>query len=286
MSAEADFNTCVENIDIGGPSMLRSGAKNYNRVAVLTSPVQYDDFKQQLNSSSKWVGGQLNVSSTYDQRKTYAAAAFQLSASYDTAIARYFAQQLAGSQGKAEEQAGKQEMEVWTEAFAAEPEHGIITRTYKPELVLKYGCNPHQKPAYVYSIISAPSGKADTTLSSATSSTAGNNLPFKVLSGTPGYINLLDATYAWQLVRELKQTLGVAAAASFKHCSPAGAAMGSVPLSAAECAAYEIDNPDSLTAPVRTTCCALNFVCRAFSIAIPLACKHTASSILHSRIIL
>ncbi len=75
---------------------------------------------------------------------------------------------------------------------------------------LRYGCNPHQVPARVY----VESG----------------TLPIKVLNGTPGYINLLDAVNSWQLVRELRQTLSLPAAASFKHVSPAGAAVG-IPLS-------------------------------------------------------
>ena len=78
------------------------------------------------------------------------------------------------------------------------------------EMALRYGCNPHQVPARILSR-SGP-------------------LPFRVLSGSPGYINMLDALNAWQLVRELKQALGLPAAASFKHVSPAGAAVG-VPLS-------------------------------------------------------
>ena len=78
------------------------------------------------------------------------------------------------------------------------------------ELALKYGCNPNQKPARVY----AEDG----------------NLPFKVLNGKPGYINLLDALNSWQLVTELKEATGLPAAASFKHVSPAGAAVA-VPLS-------------------------------------------------------
>ncbi|MDK2964430.1 MULTISPECIES: phosphoribosylaminoimidazolecarboxamide formyltransferase [Lacrimispora] len=79
------------------------------------------------------------------------------------------------------------------------------------ELELKYGCNPNQKPSRIY--------MAD-----------GSNLPIKVLSGKPGYINFLDAFNGWQLVRELKQATGLPAAASFKHVSPAGAAVG-LPLS-------------------------------------------------------
>jgi len=75
------------------------------------------------------------------------------------------------------------------------------------ELALKYGCNPNQKPARVFI-----DGDAE--------------LPIQVLCGRPGYINLLDALNAWQLVRELKAATGMPAAASFKHVSPAGAAIG------------------------------------------------------------
>lgn len=78
------------------------------------------------------------------------------------------------------------------------------------ELLLKYGCNPNQKPARIY----MDEGE----------------LPITVLSGRPGYINLLDALNSWQLVKELKAATGMPAAASFKHVSPAGAAIG-LPLS-------------------------------------------------------
>ena len=75
------------------------------------------------------------------------------------------------------------------------------------ELELKYGCNPNQKPARIFM-------------------NDGKDLPIKVLSGRPGYINFLDAFNGWQLVRELKKATGLPAAASFKHVSPAGAAVG------------------------------------------------------------
>jgi len=91
------------------------------------------------------------------------------------------------------------------------------------ELTLRYGMNPHQKPARVYR--------------------QGGALPFEVLSGAPGYINLLDALNSWQLVRELKELLGQPAAASFKHVSPAGAAIG-LPLTPVEqvsCFVEDID---------------------------------------------
>lgn len=78
------------------------------------------------------------------------------------------------------------------------------------ELALKYGCNPNQKPSRIY--------------------IEKGNLPIEVLNGKPGYINLLDALNSWQLVKELKAATGMPAAASFKHVSPAGAAIG-MPLS-------------------------------------------------------
>ena len=78
------------------------------------------------------------------------------------------------------------------------------------ELELKYGCNPNQKPARIF--------------------IENGDLPIEVLNGKPGYINFLDAFNSWQLVRELKKATGLPSAASFKHVSPAGAAVG-LPLS-------------------------------------------------------
>ncbi|MBQ2202107.1 MAG: phosphoribosylaminoimidazolecarboxamide formyltransferase, partial [Clostridia bacterium] len=75
------------------------------------------------------------------------------------------------------------------------------------EFELKYGCNPNQKPARIYM-------------------EDGSDLPVEVLNGRPGYINFLDALNSWQLVRELKEALGLPAAASFKHVSPTSAAVG------------------------------------------------------------
>ena len=75
------------------------------------------------------------------------------------------------------------------------------------ELELKYGCNPNQKPSKIYV-------------------NDGRDLPIEVLNGKPGYINFLDAFNGWQLVSELKRATGYPAATSFKHVSPAGAAIG------------------------------------------------------------
>jgi phosphoribosylaminoimidazolecarboxamide formyltransferase/IMP cyclohydrolase len=96
------------------------------------------------------------------------------------------------------------------------------------ELQLKYGCNPNQKPSRIF--------MAD-----------GSELPIQVLSGRPGYINFLDALNAWQLVRELKEATGLPAATSFKHVSPAGAAVG-LPLSDTLRKIYWVDDvPFELT---------------------------------------
>ncbi|MCR5650267.1 MAG: phosphoribosylaminoimidazolecarboxamide formyltransferase [Lachnospiraceae bacterium] len=95
------------------------------------------------------------------------------------------------------------------------------------ELSLKYGCNPNQKPSRVYM-------------------ENGRELPIEVLNGKPGYINLLDALNGWQLVKELNEATGLPAAASFKHVSPAGAAVG-FPLSSVEKKIYWVEQYGELT---------------------------------------
>ena len=92
------------------------------------------------------------------------------------------------------------------------------------ELELKYGCNPNQKPSRIYM-------------------KDGKDLPIQVLNGRPGYINFLDAFNGWQLVKELKKATGLPAATSFKHVSPAGAAVG-MPLSDVERKIYWVDDMD------------------------------------------
>lgn len=95
------------------------------------------------------------------------------------------------------------------------------------ELELKYGCNPNQKPSRIY--------MAD-----------GSELPIQVLNGRPGYINFLDAFNGWQLVSELKKATGLPAATSFKHVSPAGAAVG-LPLSETLAKIYWVDDLGELS---------------------------------------
>ncbi|WP_295857598.1 phosphoribosylaminoimidazolecarboxamide formyltransferase [uncultured Oscillibacter sp.] len=100
------------------------------------------------------------------------------------------------------------------------------------ELELKYGCNPDQKPSRIFM-------------------RDGGELPVTVLNGRPGYINFLDALNAWQLVRELKEAIGLPAAASFKHVSPAGAAVGN-PLTGVERQMFFVD----ADAPLSPIACA------------------------------
>ena len=95
------------------------------------------------------------------------------------------------------------------------------------EIQLKYGCNPNQKPSRIYM-------------------EDGSSLPVKVLNGRPGYINFLDAFNGWQLVKELKEATGLPAATSFKHVSPAGAAVG-LPLDDTLAKIYWVDDLGELS---------------------------------------
>ena len=97
------------------------------------------------------------------------------------------------------------------------------------ELALKYGCNPNQKPSRIYM--------------------SEGELPLEVLNGRPGYINFLDALNSWQLVKELKEATGLPAAASFKHVSPAGAAIG-LPLSDTLKKIYFVDDVNIELSPL------------------------------------
>ncbi len=104
-------------------------------------------------------------------------------------------------------------------------------KTLMQELALKYGCNPNQKPSRIFM--------------------QEGELPITVLNGRPGYINFLDALNAWQLVRELKEATGLPAAASFKHVSPAGAAVG-LPLSDTLSKIYFVDDAPLPLTPIAT----------------------------------
>jgi phosphoribosylaminoimidazolecarboxamide formyltransferase/IMP cyclohydrolase len=158
----------IEQIDIGGVTLLRAAAKNHERVTILCDPADYErvlaEIKEQGNT-------------TLATRQALALKAFQMTAVYDDAISNYLRSQFPHSHS---------------------------------QLPLRYGLNPQQKPAQIYTIQ--------------------GELPLQVLNGSPGMINLLDALHGWQLVKELKAATGLAAATSFKHVSPAGAAVA-VPLS-------------------------------------------------------
>jgi len=186
-----DFATCIENIDIGGPAMIRASAKNHAGVTVVTNPKQYVGLMQQMTEHSGCT--------TFEFRKNCACAAYALTAAYDSMVS------------------------TWMEKQVSEPP-ATKTINFEVERPLKYGCNPHQLPAGLCAV-------------------GGGKLPFEVVSGTPGYINLLDAVNAWQLVHELSQATGLPAAASFKHCSPAGAAIG-VELTADERQVFEVKDKE------------------------------------------
>lgn len=169
----------VEQIDIGGVTLIRAAAKNFNRVAIVCDPSDYVNLLAQLQT-----GQEIDEAT----RQSLALKGFHHTAVYDAAISDYFRQ--------------------------------TFSHTHHQKL-LRYGVNPHQKPAQIFTIES--------------------ELPIKVLNGSPGTINLMDALHGWPLVKELKETLGLPAAASFKHVSPAGTAVA-VPLSDELKKAYFVEN--------------------------------------------
>lgn len=177
----------VENIDIGGVTLLRAAAKNHDRVTIICDPNDYDKVVKEMKNSA-------DKDTTKATRQTLALKAFTHTSEYDLAITDYFRKQYSS---------------------------GVS------QMTLRYGMNPHQKPAQLY-----------TTLA---------DLPLKVVNGSPGFINLCDALNGWQLVKELKTALGLPAATSFKHVSPAGAAVGT-PLSAEQAKLCMVDDlSDQLT---------------------------------------
>lgn len=175
----------VEEIDIGGVTLLRAAAKNHARVTILSDPLDYSTFLSELSQD-----GEISQ----ELKNRLALKAFEHTADYDAAISDFFRKQ-------------------YSEGVA--------------QLPLRYGANPHQKPAQAF--VSQQ-----------------DSLPFKVLSGSPGYINLLDALNSWPLVKELSASLNLPAAASFKHVSPAGAAVG-VPLSDVEKQVYFVSDIENLS---------------------------------------
>lgn len=176
----------VEEIDIGGVTLLRAAAKNHKRVYILSDPADYASFLEQYNPATD----------AQELRNKLALKAFESTAHYDDAISDYFRKQYSSS------------------------------GDHLQQMTLRYGANPHQAPAQAF--------------------VKHGDLPVKVLSGSPGYINFLDSLNAWGLVKELAEATGLPAAASFKHVSPAGAAVG-VPLSVAEAKAAFVDDLGELS---------------------------------------
>ncbi|XP_022423327.1 bifunctional purine biosynthesis protein PURH isoform X2 [Delphinapterus leucas] len=181
-SPAVTVEVAVEQIDIGGVTLLRAAAKNHTRVTVVCEPEDYAAVSSEMQGSD-------SKDTSLETRRQLALKAFTHTARYDEAISDY---------------------------FRKEYSKGIS------QMPLRYGMNPHQTPAQLY--------------------TLKPKLPITVLNGAPGFINLCDALNAWQLVKELKEALGIPAAASFKHVSPAGAAVG-IPLSedqAKVCMVYDM----------------------------------------------
>ncbi|CAK5267501.1 unnamed protein product [Mycena citricolor] len=195
----------VEEVDIGGVTLLRAAAKNHARVSVISDPADYAEFLEAWKAGSGEVGQAI--------RNKLSLKAFEMTATYDEAISGYFREQYASAE------------------LPADKLSGPVQR-----MALRYGANPHQKPAQAYVTHGA--------------------LPFKgmspVLCGSPGYINLLDALNSYALVKELQEALGLPAAASFKHVSPAGAAVG-IALDETEKKVYGVDD---LKEPLTPLACA------------------------------
>ncbi|SMN18832.1 similar to Saccharomyces cerevisiae YMR120C ADE17 Enzyme of 'de novo' purine biosynthesis containing both 5-aminoimidazole-4-carboxamide ribonucleotide transformylase and inosine monophosphate cyclohydrolase activities [Maudiozyma saulgeensis] len=181
------MDEAVEEIDIGGVTLIRAAAKNHIRVTILSDPEDYAVFLQELYENKT---GEISM----ELRNKLALKAFEHTAEYDSVISDFFRKQ-------------------YSEDVA--------------QLTLRYGCNPHQKPAQAF--ISDQ-----------------DELPFKVLCGVPGYINLLDAFNSWPLVKELSASLNLPAAASFKHVSPAGVAVG-LPLTEIEKQIYFVNDIENLS---------------------------------------
>lgn len=183
------IDDAVEQIDIGGVTLIRAAAKNHARVTIVCDPNDYDTVGEEI----------LNKGSVSEEtRRRLAVKAFNHTAQYDDAISDYFRKQFSS---------------------------GVS------QLNLRYGMNPHQKPAQIF--------------------TKREKLPLTVVNGSPGFINLCDALNGYQLVRDLKRALGLPAATSFKHVSPAGAAVA-VPLNKEQLRLCMVEDLASELTPIAT----------------------------------
>lgn len=187
-TTQLSFDKIIENIDIGGVALTRAAGKNHKHVTVITDPNQYNNIIRNFDNF------------TTTDRLNLALEAFKITSNYDKNIAETF-----------ETLNNLNNLEAKKKLISKQIVN-TLTRKYTKQFDLKYGTNPHQilnnkvSGASVYSIND-------------------RKFPFKFLNGKVSYINMLDAINSWQLVNELKNQFGGEAAASFKHTSPAGAAI-------------------------------------------------------------
>lgn len=183
----ADFATCIENIDIGGPSMLRSAAKNFESVAVVTDPCSYESILEEMRAN----GG----ATTRQRRLDLALKVFQTTGAYDSAIAEW----LSGQGSTAD---GAQSHNASEDTY---PETLTITLTKQQSL--RYGENPHQSAAFYRQQQASVHSLAHA----------------EQLNGKPlSYNNLLDTDACWLIVREFSDP----AVVILKHQNPCGSALG------------------------------------------------------------
>jgi len=167
-----DIDELIEQIDIGGHTLIRSTAKNFKSNIILHSPSQYNNFMINYD----------DIISSVDRRRELATSALHYITDYDISISNYFAG-IDSSKNK---------------------QYLSLTKQFD----FKYGLNPQQAPSAFWSVNDTDYRR--------------NSIPFTVMNGNIGYINMLDAINGWNLVSEIEHTTGKIAAASLKHTSPAG----------------------------------------------------------------
>ncbi|XP_066589812.1 bifunctional purine biosynthesis protein ATIC [Prorops nasuta] len=190
-NTDVTISDAIESIDIGGVTLLRAAAKNHERVTVICDPTDYQTVINELEENTEH-------DTSLATRQRLALKAFTHTSEYDSSISDYFRKQISPKVS---------------------------------QLSLRYGMNPHQKPAQIF-----------TTL---------EQLPLVIVNGSPGFINLCDALNGYQLVKELKLALHLPAATSFKHVSPAGAAVG-VPLDQVQAKLCQVEDLFNQLTPLAT----------------------------------
>ncbi|MBL9121603.1 MAG: bifunctional phosphoribosylaminoimidazolecarboxamide formyltransferase/IMP cyclohydrolase [Phycisphaerae bacterium] len=186
----------IENIDIGGPSMLRSAAKNHAFVTVVTSADQYDRVVAEMSAS--------DGCTSFELRSEFASAAFSRTAEYDAAIAAWMGSAMAVSSMRATDDAGSSDDAIFPD---------LLRMSYVANQELRYGENPHQRAA----VYRDPGSNEPSVITA------------ELLAGKPlSYNNLLDASAALELVQDLRDLFpGMTAATVVKHTNPCGAAVAS-----------------------------------------------------------